>query len=87
MIVQSDRLSTPDAILLCPLTSFIVDAPIYRPTILPSTLNGLAVASQLMLDRVNPARRSRIDCTIGRLAVADLERLSRALAILLDLVG
>lgn len=85
--MQSDRLPTPDATIICPLTSFLIDAPIYRPTIMPSNANGLLVPSQLMLDRITPARWSRIDRAIGRLAEADIERLNMALAILLDLVG
>lgn len=87
VIVQSDRLPTPDATIICPLTSFLTDAPIYRPTIMPSAANGLLVPSQLMLDRINPARWSRIDRRIGRLPDDDLERLNNALAILLDLIN
>lgn len=85
--MQSDRLPTPDATIICPLTSFLTDAPLYRPTIMPSAANGLLVPSQMMLDRINPARWSRIDRAIGRLSATDLDRLNDALAILLDLVG
>ncbi len=87
VIIQSDSLPTPDAVLICPLTSFLIDAPIYRPTIGPSATNGLIVTSQLMLDRVTPARRTRIDRAIGRLSDPDMERLALALIVLLDLVG
>lgn len=87
IIVQSDRLPTPESTIICPLTSFLTDAPVYRPTIMPSRTNGLLVPSQLMLDRIAPARFSRIDRAIGRLDNADIERLNMALAILLDLLG
>lgn len=87
VIVQSDRLPTSDNVIICPLTSFLVDAPIYRPTIIPSAVNGLLVTSQLMLDRISPARRTRIDRAVGRLEDADMDRLNGALSILLDLGG
>ena len=85
VIVQSDRLQTPDWVILCPITSFLTDAPIYRPTIAPGAGNGLVVTSQLMLDRIGPARRTRVGQTIGRLKEEDIQRLNGALLILLDL--
>lgn len=85
IIVQSDRLPTPDRILICPLTSDLTQAPLYRLKILPDDGNRLIAASQLMIDRVGPARRERIDGVIGRLADADVDRLDVALAVMLDL--
>lgn len=87
VIVQSDRVPTPGSVILCPLTSVLIDAPIYRPTILPSTLNGLKVTSQIMADRVSLARFSRIDDVIGRLAAGDLELFDQTLITVLDLGG
>jgi hypothetical protein len=46
-------------------------------------LSQLLVPFQRMLDRISPARRSRIDRAIGHLAVGDLNRLIEGLAILL----
>lgn len=87
VIVQADDLSTPEMILICPLTSFLVEAPIYRLSISPASSNGLLTESQLMVDRTGPARRGHIQGIVGRLTDDDMERLTAALAIILDLTG
>lgn len=83
VIVQSDQLATPDRILICPLTSELVEAPLYRPTVMPDGENNLTAMSQLMVDQIGPARRARIDGVIGRLSADDLARLTNALALVL----
>lgn len=87
VIVQADRLPTPVEVLICPLTSFLVDAPIYRLPVEPEKMNGLKAPSQLMIDKLGPARRDRIGAVIGRLAPADLAKLDASLLVVLDLAG
>ena len=85
VIVQSDDLPTPEMLLICPLTSYLTDAPIYRIMVKPDARNGLLAPSQLMADRTGPIRRDRIDGVIGRLTESDLDRLATAPATILDL--
>ena len=85
MIVQSDDLATPDRILICPLTSELIDAPIFRLTVTPDDQNHLILTSQLMVDQIGAARRARIDGVIGRLSPDDLAQLTTALVVMLDL--
>ncbi|WP_245739007.1 type II toxin-antitoxin system PemK/MazF family toxin [Sphingomonas rubra] len=87
VVIQSDWLVTPDRILLCPLTSQLIDAPIYRPTLVPDKGNGLLAPSQMMVDQIGAARRTRIDGIIGHLSFDDRERLSASLAIVLRIAG
>lgn len=87
VVVQSDLLATPTDILICPLTSFLVDSPIFRLTVEPDPTTGLATTSQIMVDKVGPARRDRIGKIVGRLTSADVARLDTALLVVLDLVG
>ena len=72
-------------LLICPLTSYLTEAPIYRLLVKPDALNGLHTPSQLMVDRTGPIRRDRIDGVIGRLRQTDLDSLKMALAIMLEL--
>ena len=85
MIVQADAILTPTLVLICPLTSDLADAPLYRVSIKPSAANGLRVTSQLMTDRTGPVRRDRIGAVVGRLDREDAERLDDALTLILDL--
>ena len=85
VIVQADTVATPADVLLCPFSTTIIDAPIFRLNVDPDALNGLKETSQLMADKVGPVRRSRISGVVGRLGEADMIRLDDALIILLGL--
>ena len=87
VVAQADEVTTPDEILICPLTSTLLDAPLYRPTVQPSAVNGLLGPSQLMADKVGPVPRARIGATIGHLNGPDLLSLNIALLTVLDLGG
>ena len=83
--MQADLIPTPRDVLLCPFTSTLVSAPLYRLNIEPDGQNGLAGSSQMMVDKTGPVRWDRIDRVIGRLAPLDMARLEGALAGLLGL--
>ena len=87
VIVQADGLPTPAMILICPLTSTLTDAPLYRVTLEPDAGNNLVTTSQCMVDRIGAVRRDRLDGRIGRMAEADMQRLNVALMLMLDVAG
>ena len=82
LVVQSDLFNdTHASITVAPLTSTIVDTPLFRVTVEPSRRNGLRLVSQIMVDKVTTVRRQRLGQTIGRLDEAVMLRVSRALAL------
>jgi mRNA interferase MazF len=87
VVVQADDIVTPHEILLCPLTTHLLDAPMYRVQIEPDAGNRLKFVSQIMVDKVGPAPRNRVGGVIGRLAPVDLTNLDASLLIVLDLVS
>jgi mRNA interferase MazF len=81
VIVQTDAFpETHASIIICQMTSEIVDAPDFRVAIDPSEGNGLRVRSQIMADKPVTVRRTRIGQSIGRLDDGDIGRLNIALA-------
>ena len=66
---------------MIPVTSTIVDTPLFRVTVEPSRRNGLRSVSQIMVDKVTTVRRQRLSQTIGRLEEDAMLRVSRALAL------
>ena len=56
-----------------------------RPTVQPDANNGLRVLSQIMTDKLFAARRDRIRRVVGALDGPTLERLDRALLVVLGL--
>jgi len=86
VIVQTDALpETHASVVICQMTSAIVDAPDFRVTIDPTTRNGLRVRSQIMADKPVTVRRGRIGQLIGRLDQGDIRRLNVALAFIMGL--
>ena len=82
LIIQSDLFNeTHASITVVPVTSTIVDAPLFRLTVEPSRGNGLRSLSQLMIDKVTTVSRARITQSIGRLEDDLMVRVSRALAL------
>ena len=86
VIVQTDAFpETHASVVICQLTSEVVDAPDFRITIDPSETNGLKARSQIMADKPVMVRRERIGQSIGRLGDGDLGRLNVALAFVMGL--
>ncbi len=86
VVVQSDAFpDTHASVVICQMTSIVVDAPDFRVTIEPSSGNGLRAASQIMSDKPTTVRRERIGTRIGQLETSDLTRLNVALAFCLGL--
>jgi mRNA interferase MazF len=83
VVVQTDAFPESHAsVVVCQMTSELVDAPDFRVLVEPSQANGLRTASQVMADKPVTIRLGR---PIGRLDVADLARLNVALAFVMGL--
>ncbi len=86
VVVQSDAFpETHVSVVICQLTSELVDARDFRVTIEPMPENGLRLKSQVMVDKPVTVRRGRIGQKIGRLGNQDMARLGIALAFVLGL--
>jgi mRNA interferase MazF len=86
VIVQTNAFPESHAsVVVCQMTSDIVEAPDFRVTIDPSERNGLRTRSQIMADKPVTVRRARIRESIGRLDDADIGRLNIALAFVVGL--
>ena len=82
VVVQADIFNDAHAsVTLLPVTSTLVDSPLFRLALDPSPGNGLRSLSQIMVDKVTTVRRARIGQTIGHLEDDALLRVSRALAL------
>ena len=80
VILQADEfIEGHRTVLACPLSSYIADAPFFRPTIEPSAENGLELRSQIMVDKITPARKDTIGQQIGRLNDDDMAQVEAAL--------
>lgn len=86
LVLQSDLFNdTHASITVAPVTSTIVDAPLFRLTLDPTPANGLRSVSQLMIDKLTAVRRDRIGRAVGRLDEGTMIRVNRAIGLWLGL--
>jgi len=86
IVTQSDLFNeTHPSVVVCPLTSFCIDAPLLRVSVEPSEGNGLRQPSQVMVDKITTLRRERLRRTIGRLDRDTMTQVDRALMVFLGL--
>lgn len=85
VIVQDDRFDANDSIVVCPLTTDLTRAPIFRLPVRPSPQTGLRSPCRLMVDKVTAVPRKRLRTLIGSLTSDEMRGLNRALFVFLGL--
>jgi len=86
VVVQSDLFNETHASLtVCPITSSLIDAPLFRVPVGPSRANGLHRPSQIMVDKVQTVRRDRVRECVGSLGHAPMTDVEAALRLWLRL--
>jgi mRNA interferase MazF len=87
VVLQDDAFEGTGSITLCPFTTHLVDAPLMRLPVAPTTENGLKVASHVMVDKITTVAKSKLQKRVGKLGDEDLIRLNRAVLVFLGLAG
>ena len=85
VIVQDDRFDATASVVVCPLTTNPTEAPLFRPAVEPSPLNGLTTESRLMVDKLTAAPRDRVRERVGTLEPEHLVNLERSLIVFLGM--
>jgi mRNA interferase MazF len=81
LVVQSDLFDKHASVTLAPVTSSIVDAPLFRLTLEPAAQTGLRSVSQVMIDKVTTVKRDKVSKSIGRIDDEVMLRVNRAIAL------
>jgi len=88
LVIQSDLVNeTHSSTTVAPVTSTIVDAPLFRLTIDPTNANGLRSVSQIMVDKLTAVRRDKVGKTVGSLDGGTMVRVNRAIGLWLGLAA
>ena len=85
VIVQSDAFHDSLFLIICQMTSTVIEPSDFRVIVDASDANGLRQRSQIMTDRPITIRRTRIGARIGTLSTGDIARLNAALAFVMGL--
>lgn len=86
VVVQTDLANaTHSSVVLCPITSHLENAPLFRLEVTPSRENNLEKSCQIMVDKITTVRKDKVRQVIGRLDEATMVRVNRSLAFWLGL--
>lgn len=87
LVIQSDQFPGTASVVVLPITSTLVDAPLLRLTVEPDAANGLRATSQIMLDKPMAVKADKIGSAFGSLDDVVMVSVSRSLALFLGLAG
>lgn len=86
VVVQTDLANpTHGSLVLCPITSHLENAPLFRLEVTPSRGNSLEKSCQIMVDKITTVRKDKVRQVIGRLDEDTMIRVNRSLAFWLGL--
>lgn len=83
LVVQADEFAHIASVTVLPLSSLLIDAPLVRLTVQPTSLNGLREPSQVMIDKAMTVRREKVSQPFGRLEDEAMLAVNRSLALFL----
>lgn len=87
LVIQSDQFPGTASLVVLPITSTLVDAPLLRLTVDPAPGNGLRTRSQIMLDKPMTVKVDRIGSVFGSLDDVAMISVGRSLALFLGLAA
>lgn len=85
LVIQADVFIDHTSITFLPLTSFLVEAPLLRYTILPDKENGLAKISQVMIDKIMTLPKEKVGKVMGRLPGKEMKQITSRLALFIGI--
>jgi mRNA interferase MazF len=85
VIVQDDRFDATSSIVVCPLTTDVTPAPMFRLPVSPGARTGLREPCRLMVDKLTAVPKVRLGKRIGALESSEVKALNRAVFVFLGL--
>ncbi|PKA43684.1 growth inhibitor PemK [Rhizobium sullae] len=85
LIVQADQFENTGTVTVLLVSGTLVDAPLIRPTVRPTSENGLRKPSQVMIDKAISVKRDKVGPPFGRLDDETMLSVTRSLAVFLGL--
>jgi mRNA interferase MazF len=87
LVVQADAITGFDTVSVALITTTLIHEPRIRPAIAASETNGLRELSEVMVDKIQPLKRSRAGAVIGQLDGADMEQVTRAITVVFGIAN
>jgi len=82
LVIQADAFTpTHETVVVLLVSSYVIDAPLFRVTVEPSEQNHLIQVSQVMVDKVMTVRKERLGGVFGHLENRYISQVNRLLAV------
>ena len=86
LVIQADAFNDTHAtVTVLPVSSELVNAPLFRIEVEPGHGNGLNKSCQIQIDKAMTVKREKIGSIIGQIDDATMLRVNRALAVWMGL--
>jgi mRNA interferase MazF len=85
LVIQSEKFDEHATVTVLLVSSTLIDAPLFRVTVQPSTENGLQKPSQVMVDKAMTLKRDRLGVPFGSIDSDKLLQVERCLAVFLGI--
>lgn len=85
LIIQSNQFDQHPTLSILPVTSHLVDAPLFRISIEPDEQNKLEKSSQVMVDKTMTIKRSKLGKVFGVIPEKTMLEIDRCLALFLGI--
>lgn len=85
LVIQSDFFDLHPTVTVLPLTSELRELPLFRILLTPDASNGLAVPSQVMVDKASTVAKPKIGGPFGRVKAETMLEVERSLAVFLGI--
>lgn len=85
VVIQSDRATETESVLICLMTSDVRAVGHFRIPIRPKAGNGLREETEIMVDKIMSLRRAKCGRPIGSLDTDEIIALNEALSVMIGL--
>ena len=85
LVIQSNQFDQHATVTVLPVTGTLVDAPLMRITVKPTTENGLQKPSEVMVDKAMTVKRDKLGPAFGSIDADTMVQIDRCLAVFLGI--
>lgn len=87
LVIQTDLFGNHPSVTVCLVTSHLLDAPLYRHRVRPTTKNGLQVLSEIQIDKIMTVPKEKIRTVLGELSDKEMGEVTKLLALWVGIAG
>jgi mRNA interferase MazF len=85
LVIQSDNFDGLDSVTILPISSTLINAPLFRVTIQDGLEAGLTKPSQIMVDKAMTVSKEKTGAVFGSVGYATMQEVERCLALFLGI--